>query len=253
MKKRFASIALIAGMMWFSGCGTVSEHKTESGDGVSQPVQTESQTEQNHPTEGAADSQEASEQETPSNDTPTAQGDSNNSKSIVVYYSRTGDNYSVGNIEIGNTAKIAAEIAKQSGADTFEITPVKPYPAVYKECTDVAKQELEDNARPAIATTVENFDQYNTVYLGYPIWWGDAPMVVYSFLDKVKIDGKTIIPFCTHEGSGLGSTARKLAKAFPKAKVVQDGLSLRGATAQRDAAATEEAVVKWLKSLGKIK
>ena len=78
-------------------------------------------------------------------------------------------------------------------------------------------------------------------------------MVVYSFLDKVKIDGKTIIPFCTHEGSGLGSTARKLAKAFPKAKVVQDGLSLRGATAQRNAAATEEAVVKWLKSLGKIK
>ena len=91
------------------------------------------------------------------------------------------------------------------------------------------------------------------IYLGYPNWWGDAPMVVYSFLDKVEIDGKTIIPFCTHEGSGLGSTARKLAKAFPKAKFVQDGLSLRGATAQRDAAATEEAVVKWLRSLGKIK
>ena len=89
------------------------------------------------------------------------------------------------------------------------------------------------------------------IYLGYPNWWGEAPMVVYSFLEKVKTDGKTIIPFCTHEGSGLGSTARKLAEAFPKAKVEQNGLGLRGATAQRDAAATEKAVAEWLKTLEK--
>lgn len=174
-------------------------------------------------------------------------------KSIVVYFSHTGENYAVGNITEGNTAKVAKVIAAKTGAELYEIKEAKPYPANYQACVDLAKKELRNNARPELAGKLPDLSAYSVIYLGYPNWWGDAPMVVYSFLDKVKIDGKNIIPFCTHEGSGLGSTARKLAKAFPKAKVVQDGLSLRGATAQRDAAATEEAVVKWLKSLGKIK
>ncbi|MBO7089636.1 MAG: flavodoxin [Lentisphaeria bacterium] len=174
-------------------------------------------------------------------------------KSIVVYFSHTGENYAVGNITEGNTAKVAKVIAAKTGAELYEIKEAKPYPANYQACVDLAQKELRSNARPELAGKLPDLSAYSVIYLGYPNWWGDAPMVVYSFLDKVKIDGKNIIPFCTHEGSGLGSTARKLAKAFPKAKVVQDGLSLRGATAQRDAAATEEAVVKWLKSLGKIK
>ena len=172
-------------------------------------------------------------------------------KAIVVYFSHTGENYSVGVIAEGNTAKVAKVIAAKTGADIFEIKETKPYPHSYDECIDVAKKELRDKARPEIAGDLPDLTDYQVVYLGYPNWWGDCPMIVYSFLEKSNIEGKTILPFCTHEGSGLGSTAKNLQKAFPGAKVELNGLSLRGTTAQKDAAATEQAVDKWLKSLGK--
>ena len=174
-------------------------------------------------------------------------------KAIVVYFSHTGENYSVGVIKEGNTAKVAKVIAAKTGADIFEIKEAKPYPHSYDECIDVAKKELRDKARPEIAGDLPDLTDYQVVYLGYPNWWGDCPMIVYSFLEKSIIEGKTILPFCTHEGSGLGSTAKNIQKTFPSAKVELNGFSLRGATAQKDAAATEQAVDKWLKSLGKVK
>ena len=174
-------------------------------------------------------------------------------KSIVIYFSHTGENYSVGVITEGNTAKVAKEIARQTGAALYEIKEAEPYPSVYRDCIKRAQKELQSKARPALKGEVPELSEYKTVYLGYPNWWGDAPMVVYSFLEKAKIDGKTILPFCTHEGSGLGSTARNLAKAFPRAKVEQKGLAMRGATAQKDADAVKKAVAEWLKSLGVIK
>ena len=174
-------------------------------------------------------------------------------KSIVVYFSHTGENYAVGNITEGNTAKVAKVIAAKTGSALYEIKEAKPYPANYKACVDLAKREVQSNARPEIKGALPDLKEYTVIYLGYPNWWGDAPMIVYTFLEKAGVAGKTIIPFCTHEGSGLGSTARKLAKAVPNAKVEQNGLSLRGVTAQRDAAATEQAVTEWLKTLGKIK
>ena len=172
-------------------------------------------------------------------------------KAIVVYFSHTGENDSGGVITEGNTAKVAKVIAAKTGADIFEIKEAKPYPQSYDACIDVAKKELRDKARPEIAGDLPDLTDYQVVYLGYPNWWGDCPMIVYSFLEKSNIEGKTILPFCTHEGSGLGSTAKNLQKAFPGAKVELNGLSLRGTTAQKDAAATEQAVDKWLKSLGK--
>ena len=174
-------------------------------------------------------------------------------KSIVIYFSHTGENYSVGVITEGNTAKVAKEIASQTGAAIHEIKEAEPYPSAYRACTDRAQKEKQSNARPAVKGEIPDLSGYDTIYLGYPNWWGDAPMVVYSFLEKAKIDGKTILPFCTHEGSGLGSTASNLAKAFPKAKVEQNGLSLRGATAQKDADAVRKAVAEWLKSIGRTK
>lgn len=174
-------------------------------------------------------------------------------KAIVVYFSHTGENYSVGIITEGNTAKVAKVIAAKTGADIYEIKEVKPYPQSYDECVDLAKKELKDKARPEIAGDLPDLTDYQVVYLGYPNWWGDCPMIVYTFLEKSKIEGKTILPFCTHEGSGLGSTAKNIQKAFPGAKVELNGFSLRGATAQKDAAATEQAVDKWLKSLGTVK
>ena len=171
-------------------------------------------------------------------------------KSIVIYFSHTGENYSVGNITVGNTAKVAAKIAAATGAATWEIKETDPYPVAYNDCIARAKKELKDKARPAFAGSAPDLSDVDTIYLGYPNWWGDAPMIVYSFLDKAKIDGKTILPFCTHEGSGLGSTARKLAAAYPKAKVELKGLSLYGHVAQKEPEAVKSAVAKWLKQLG---
>ena len=172
-------------------------------------------------------------------------------KSIVVYFSHTGENYAVGNITEGNTAKVAKVIAAKTGSELYEIKEAQPYPVEYQACVELAKRELRSGARPAIKGELPDLKEYSVIYLGYPNWWGDAPMIVYTFLEKAGVAGKTIIPFCTHEGSGLGSTARKLAAAFPKAKVEQNGLELRGTTAQRDAAATEKAVAEWLKTLEK--
>ena len=172
-------------------------------------------------------------------------------KSIVVYFSHTGENYSVGNITVGNTAKVAKELAAQTGADTWEIKEVDAYPVAYTPCIERAKKELRDKARPAIQDEVPDLTQYDEVYLGYPNWWGEAPMVIYTFMDKAKTEGKTFYPFCTHEGSGLGSTARSLAKAYPKAKIELKGLSLYGHVAQKEPAEVKSAVEAWLKKLGK--
>lgn len=172
-------------------------------------------------------------------------------KSIVIYFSHTGENYSVGVIKEGNTAKVAKEIARVTKADLWEIKETDTYPSNYKACIDRAKKELQAKARPAFQGTVPDLSKYETIYLGYPNWWGSAPMVVYSVLEKAKIDGKTIYPFCTHEGSGLGSTASKLAKTFPKAKIAQNGMELYGHVAQNDAEAVKKAVAEWLKKLGK--
>ena len=171
-------------------------------------------------------------------------------KTLVVFFSHTGENYNVGVIEKGNTAIIAEMIAAKTGADSFEIKPVKPYPKTYKECTDVAKKELNDQARPEYAGGVANPAQYERVFIGAPVWWGDWPMVVYTFLEKNDLSGKTLIPFCTHEGSGLSGFGAKLAAKVPGAKVL-DGLAVTGRTAQNDRKAAEKAVDGWLQGLGR--
>lgn len=173
------------------------------------------------------------------------------SKVLVAYFSRADENYSVGTIKEGNTAKIAKIIAQKTGADLFEIKTQKPYPKSYKECTDVAMTEKNQNVRPALATdlTQEEIGKYETIFIGYPIWWGDMPMALYTFLESKNLDGKTIIPFCTHEGSGLSGTAGIL-KAMFKKSTVKDGLAVRGKTAQNDKAASEKAVDVWIKKAG---
>ena len=166
-------------------------------------------------------------------------------KTLVVYYSRTGENYAVGNIAEGNTAIVAKMIAAKTGADLFEIRTVKAYAADYDTCIEEAKKELRDDARPEIVGDVENFDQYDTVYVGYPIWWGVPPMCVFTFFEKHDWAGKTVKPFCTHEGSGLGGSVRAIKKALPAATVA-DGLAIQGQTAQNDRPAAQSAVDRWL-------
>ncbi|MBR1722075.1 MAG: flavodoxin [Treponema sp.] len=170
-------------------------------------------------------------------------------KSLVVYFSHTGENFSVGNISEGNTAIIAKMIAGKTGSDTFEILPEKEYPKDYKSCTEVAKDEQKKNARPAYKGDMDT-SAYDTVYIGYPIWWGDMPMVVYTFLEKHDLNGKTIIPFCTHEGSGVSGTDGKIKRLYKNATVKQ-ALAVRGATAQKERSKAEKAVDEWMKKSGK--
>lgn len=165
-------------------------------------------------------------------------------KVLVVFFSHTGENYAVGNIEKGNTHIVAEMIADKTGGTLFEIVPEKEYPKTYKECVDIAKKEKESGARPAIKgdVTVEGYD---VIFIGYPNWWGDMPMPVYTFLEKHNWSGKTIIPFCTHEGSGLSGTEKHIATTC-KGATVGKGLALRGATAQNKREQAKETVNTWL-------
>ncbi len=169
-------------------------------------------------------------------------------KSLVVVFSRTDENYSVGRITKGNTMIVAEMIASKTGSDLFEIKPVKKYPEGYDECTDVAKKELNAKARPAIVED-KDISEYDTIFFGYPIWWGDLPMCFYTFIEAHDWNGKKIIPFCTNEGSGLAGTEGNLKRALKGAEVMK-GLSVRGSTAQRDKARAEASVDSWLKGLG---
>ena len=127
--------------------------------------------------------------------------------------------------------------------------PEKEYPKVYKSCTEVAKGEQKKNARPAYKGDVDT-STYDTIYIGYPIWWGDMPMVVYTFLERHDLNGKTVVPFCTHEGSGVSGTDSAIKRLYKNATVKQ-ALSVRGATAQNKRNEAQKAVEEWLGKIGK--
>ncbi len=126
-------------------------------------------------------------------------------KSLVAVFSRADENYSVGYITKGNTMILAEMIAAKTGSDLFEVAPAKKYAADYETCIDVAKKEQNMRARPAILED-KDITEYDTIFFGYPIWWGDIPMCMYTFIEAHDWSGKTVIPFCTHEGSGAGRT-----------------------------------------------
>ena len=171
-----------------------------------------------------------------------------NSKVLVAYFSRPGENYNVGTVSEGNTAKLAKEIASQTGGDIFEIKPVHPYPSDYREMLAIAQQEAAEDARPEIAGTVENMAGYDTVYIGYPIWNGDLPKIVVNFLESYDFTGKTVYPFCTHEGSGLAGTVDTISSLI--GGTVEIGLAVRGSVAQNDRDETARLVTDWLGESG---
>ena len=183
--------------------------------------------------------------------TSQAQNKSRNMKTdkkvLVIFFSRAGENYAVGYIEKGNTHIVAEVIAEETGGTLFQIEPVAAYPDSYEECIEVAKKEKELNARPAVKGDIR-VEDYDVIFIGYPNWWGDLPMALYTFIEKHDWSGKVVIPFCTHEGSGLGSTERRIKNAC-KGATLQKGLALRGATAQNSQAQTKQVVKRWLESL----
>ncbi len=172
--------------------------------------------------------------------------DMNSKKVLVAFFSRAGENYSVGNVKTGNTQVVAQMIADATGADLFHIEPVEEYPADYTECTEVAKKEHDAKARPPYKGDAK-VEDYDVVFIGYPNWWGDAPMAVYTFIEAHQWAGKTVIPFCTHEGSGL-SNEDEIRQAC-KGATFQKGLGMYGHTAQNERTEAKAAVGKWLKEL----
>lgn len=171
-------------------------------------------------------------------------------KILVVYYSRTGEEYGVGKISKGNTAIVAEFIAQKTGGDLFELKPVTPYPDSYEECKKVASREKATKARPSFVGDVD-ISGYEIIFCGYPIWYGDAPQIVYTFLEAHDFGGKKIVPFCTHGGSGLSSTDQIISLTCPTAKILQ-GFEVRGSIAQNDRARTAQLVDENLKRLGLI-
>ena len=158
-------------------------------------------------------------------------------KILIAYYSRTG-----------NTKSVADEIQKNVGGDLFEIKTTNTYPEEHKATTEQAKTDKNNNFRPELAAKVPNIDSYDVIFVGYPIWWGTMPMGVFSFLEQHNLAGKTVIPFCTHGGSGLGDSVSDIKKTSPQANVVQ-GLALSGSNAR----SSQKEIADWLKNIGLVK
>ena len=157
------------------------------------------------------------------------------SRALIVYYSRAGENYVNGTIKpliCGNT-ETAAEIIKElTGADIFKLEQSEQYSDNYNECIEQARTDQRNDARPALRDYPESIDGYDTIYLGYPNYWSTMPMAVFSVLEHFDFTGKTIRPFCTHEGSGLGQSVKDIKRLCPSADV-RDGLAIRGGSVKK--------------------
>ncbi len=158
------------------------------------------------------------------------------SKKIVVYFSHSG-----------NTREIANQIQKSVSGDIFEIQSKENYPSNYNAVVKKARQELESGYKPALKAKISNIRSYDVVFIGYPIWCGTIPRPVVTFLSEYDFSGKTIIPFCTHEGSGLGRSVTDIAKLCPQSKILE-GLAVRG----RDVKSAQNEVSEWLGEIGVI-
>ena len=193
--------------------------------------------------------EESSSQTNESTPTPS----NTNGKNLVVYFSMP-DNVDDSTVVIdgetlGNTQYMAYVIQETVGADIFRIEPETPYPTDHDELVDLASEEQSNNARPAIKDTIENFDTYENIFVGYPNWWGDMPMAVYTFMDSYDFSGKVVIPFNTHEGSGESGTYSAIGSYLPNAQVL-DGMAIQGQTAQEFSFDTQQSVRDWLDGLG---
>lgn len=167
---------------------------------------------------------------------------------LIAYFSREGNNYvngSIVNLTVGNTEVVAKIMENDTKGTLFKIEPLKKYSTDYTACTKEAQQELRAKARPKLSAYLANIDSYDTIILGYPNYWGTFPMSVMTFLESLDFTGKRILPFCTHEGSGMGHSEADIKRACPNAKV-EKGLAIQGGKVRE----SESLIVKWLESYG---
>lgn len=166
------------------------------------------------------------------------------SKKLVAFYSRADENYVNGlikTLDVGNTEVAAGIIGKLTGADSFKIEQSEPYDKDYNRCIEQAQADQRQNARPRLKDYPESLDSYDVIYLGYPNYWGTMPMAVFTFLEHFDFNGKIIKPFCTHEGSGMGSSVKDIKRLCPGA-VVEEGLAIRGGSVGR----AENDIENWV-------
>lgn len=231
MRKTAVTLLAAASLFVFAGCG-----ETSGGSSTG-----------NASSSGNASSGSASQNAT-TGETVAGSGDG---KTLVAYFSlpdsETDDStVTVDGENLGNVQYMAMTIADSTGADLFRIEPATPYTTDHDALTEVALQEQRDNARPELAANVENFDQYDTVFLGYPIWWSDMPQILYTFMESNDFAGKTVIPFSSHGGSGLAGTVESITRTLPDATVVENALSI----SRNDMESTPDRVSAWLQELG---
>lgn len=210
-----------------------------SGDTAEQPKQEASETETSgqEPEQTGASGQEPADTKEPETEPESGEGnqpEGEGSQALVVYFSWSG-----------NTENVANSIAAQTGADMFRIVPSEPYVDDYNELLDIASEEKQNGARPEIADSIEDLGQYDVIYAGFPNWWGDMPMILYSFFDSYDLSGKTIAPFCTSGGSGLSDTVNSIKALEPEAEVLE-GLHIRDSASSDP----DSAVGEWLGGLG---
>ena len=172
------------------------------------------------------------------------QSNNNTMNKIVIFFSHAGDNYSVGNIEVGNTKIVADYISELTGADQFEIVTHKYDGMAYMPLIDLAKKEAAAGELPPYEGQAPDLSKYDTVFIGGPVWWGTYPQVMFTLFRDINLDGKTVIPFTTHEGSGLANCVSDVKKAFPKANVTK-GFDIYGHEVRSGRAKVE----KWINTV----
>lgn len=220
MKKYLIYLMMAAAIVSFGACSPEDEHEPQTPD-IENP---------DKPDDEGEDTPDDPNQPGDNPDTPNG-----NSKILVAYFSWGG-----------TTQRMAQEIVRQTGADLFRIEPVVPYPTEYTPCTEVALEEKNNNARPAITATVENWADYNTVFIGCPVWWWTTPMIICTFAESYDFKGKTVVPFCTYASTYRDETLARIVELTPDAA----HLTGEGLTSGR---INEQNISSWLKEIGIIK
>ncbi len=219
MKKYLIYLMMAAAVMVFGACSPEDENEPQTPE-IENPEK---------PDDGGEDTPDDPEQPGDNPDTPGGNG-----KILVAYFSWGG-----------TTQRMAQEIVRQTGADLFRIEPVVPYPTEYTPCTEVAREEKDNNARPAIASKVENWVDYDTVFIGCPVWWWTTPMIICTFTESYDFKGKTVVPFCTYAATYRDETLARIVELTPDA----EHLTGEGLTSGR---INEQNISSWLKEIGLI-
>ena len=220
MRKYLFYLMMAAAVMTFGACSPDEDYEPET-PGIETP-ETPDDGEDGTPDEPENPEEPGDNPEIPSGD----------SKILVAYFSWGG-----------TTQRMAEEIVRQTGADIFRIEPVVPYPTEYTPCTEVAREEKDNNARPAIADEVENWSDYNTVFIGCPVWWWTTPMIICTFAESYDFEGKTVVPFCTYASTYRDETLARIVELTPDA----EHLTGEGLTSGR---INEQNISSWLNEIG---